>query len=141
MMSKNDILTSISTFFCQKFCCGATLPTFPLPTGFTVITRATENSRRAMVRSAVRRQSTFLSISHPGLRTVECGGRQVPGRASFLLFLSKVILLHCSGRIPKATPLYYTSARYCGGEFTPRESEVKTEWTPVVNRLPGPRLT
>jgi hypothetical protein len=34
MASKNDILT----FFHQKFCRGVTLPTFPLPTGFSVIT-------------------------------------------------------------------------------------------------------
>jgi hypothetical protein len=35
MTSKNDVLTSILTFFRQKFCLGATIPTSPLRTGFT----------------------------------------------------------------------------------------------------------
>jgi hypothetical protein len=57
------------TFFCQKFCCGVTLPTFVLLTGFTVITDhlSVGEVQPGMVRSAVRRQATFLSISRPGL--------------------------------------------------------------------------
>jgi hypothetical protein len=38
LMSKNDVLMLILTFFHQKFCRGMTLPAFALPTGFTVIT-------------------------------------------------------------------------------------------------------
>jgi hypothetical protein len=38
MTSKNDVLTSILSFFCQKFCRVATLPSSPLPTGFIAIT-------------------------------------------------------------------------------------------------------
>jgi hypothetical protein len=37
-MSKIDVWTCILMFFCQKFCRGATLATFPLITSFTVIT-------------------------------------------------------------------------------------------------------
>jgi hypothetical protein len=38
MTSRNDVLMSILTFFHQKFCRVATLPSSPLPTGFTAIT-------------------------------------------------------------------------------------------------------
>jgi hypothetical protein len=38
MTLKNDVFMSIFTFFHQKFCRCATLLTFPLSTGFTVIT-------------------------------------------------------------------------------------------------------
>jgi hypothetical protein len=38
MTSKNDVLTYFLMDFCQKSGFGATLPTLPLPLGFTAIT-------------------------------------------------------------------------------------------------------
>ncbi len=72
MTSKNYVLTSILTFFCQKFCRGTTIPTSPLPTGFTVNTDhlsagEVRPGRGPQCRAA---PGTFLSISRPGLRRV-----------------------------------------------------------------------
>ncbi len=63
---------SILKFFRQKFCHGATLPTFLILTGLLSLQtpRAREKSCQAVVRSTVGRQSTFLSISCPGPRRV-----------------------------------------------------------------------
>jgi hypothetical protein len=41
------------------------------------------------------------------------------------------MLLHCSGQIPETAALYTYTPNTGRGEFTPREGEVKTEWTPV----------
>jgi hypothetical protein len=46
------------------------------------------------------------------LGRVEYWGRRVSSRVS--LYLSKVILLHRSGRIPETAALYYTSTTYRG---------------------------
>jgi hypothetical protein len=84
MTSKNDVLMSILTFFHQKFCRGGTSLTFPFqPVLLSLQTTWTwEKSRRAWVRSVVQRQSTFQSVSGPGLRRVWGGGRFSVGPVS-----------------------------------------------------------
>ncbi len=89
------------------------------------------------VRCGVSQHSNqFLVSGH-----LECGGRRVLSRAGLSLFLSVIHNV--------ATPLWkilkpqrsITHLPDTGkGEFTPRESEVKTERTLVVKELPGPRL-
>jgi hypothetical protein len=138
MTSKNDVLTSILTFFCQMFCRGATIPTSRLGPVLLFYRPPQHGRSPAGPWSAVRcgaRQHSYQFLV-PG--RVERRGRQVYSRVS--LYLSKVILPHRSGRIPETAALYYTSATYRRGEFTPRESEVKTKQTTVVNGLPGPWL-
>jgi hypothetical protein len=61
-------------------------------------------------------------------------------RVLSLFFLSVVMLPHRSGQISKNAAFYYTHAKYRRGKLKPRESEVKTEWTPVVKGLPRPQL-
>ncbi len=51
-----------------------------------------------------------------------------------------LMLPHRSGQIPVTAALYTYDPNTGRGEVTPRESEVKTEWTPVVYGLPGPQL-
>ncbi len=98
-----------------------------------------EKSRRAVVRSAVRRQSTFQSVSSRGPRRVRgvAGSQSGPLSLSFLLYSWRRTVL---GRFPKPQRSMTHYANTGRGEFTPRESEVKTELTPVLNILPGPRL-
>ncbi len=44
------------------------------------------------------------------------------------------------GQIPETAALYTYTPNTGRGEFTPRESEVKTKQTPVVYEFSGPRL-
>ncbi len=48
--------------------------------------------------------------------------------------------LHSSGQIPNTMVLYYTPSKYRVGKFRPCESEIKIEWTPILDRPPGPGL-
>ncbi len=100
------------------------------------ITRGREKSRRAVVRSTMRRQSTFQSVSGRGPRRVRgvAGSQPGPLSLSFLLYSWRRTVL---GRFPKPQRSMTHYAKTGRGEFTPRESEVKTDWTPV---LPRPRL-
>ncbi len=139
--SKNDVWTSILMFFHQNFCRGATLPTFPLPTSFTVITdhlKTREFLPGFGLQCGACIRQHFNQFLVPG--RVECRGRRVLSLAGFWLFLSIVILPQCSGWIPgqqcSITHLPDTGT----GEFTPHESEVNTARTPVVNELHGPQL-
>ncbi len=72
MTSKNDILTYILTFLRQKFSRGTTIPTSPLPTGFTVNTDHLSAGEVRPGRGPQCRATpgTFLPISRPGLRRV-----------------------------------------------------------------------
>jgi hypothetical protein len=65
------------------------------------------------------------------------GSQSGPLSLSFLLYSWRRTIL---GRFPKPqrSMTHYTNTGR--GEFTPRENEVKTERTPVLNILPGPRL-
>jgi hypothetical protein len=136
---------SILTFFRQKSGCRVILPTPPLPLGLVSIqiTRGREKSRRAVVRSTMRRQSAFQSAfqsvsSHGPCRVRRVVGSQSgPLSLSFLLYSWRRTVL---GRFPKPQRSMTHYAETGSGEFTPRESEVKTERTPVLNVLPGPRL-
>ncbi len=137
MTSKNDVLTSILTFFRQKFCRVATLPSSPLPTGFTAIT---DHPSTGEVRTDRGPQYGAVpiklrSVIGLGLRRVQ--GRRILSRAGLSLLL---MLPYHSGQIPETTALYKYAPNTGRCEFTPRESEVKTERTPVVYGLPGPRL-
>jgi hypothetical protein len=98
-----------------------------------------EKSHRAVVRSAVRRQSTFQSVSGCGPRRVRgvTGSQSGPLSLSFLLYSWRRTVL---GRFPKPQRSMTHYANTGRGEFTPRESEIKTERTPVLNILPRPRL-
>jgi hypothetical protein len=134
MMSKNDVLTSILMFFCQKFSRSGNLWP-PLPFVFTAITdRVREKSRWAIVHSALWHQSILQPILVWG--PIECGGRRVLSRACSLLFLSVLMLPHHSGQISETTALYITHVPNIGRS----EREIKTEQTPVVDGLPGPQL-
>ncbi len=101
-------------------------------------THAWEKSRWAMVPvqcSASQHSDQFLVQGY-----VQCGGRQVLSRAGHLLFLSVLMLPHHSGQIPETAAFYTYMPNTGRGEFTPRESEVKTERTLVVYGLLGPWL-
>jgi hypothetical protein len=100
---------SILTFFCQKFCRGANIPTFQLPTGFTGIRVHPSMGEVPPGRGPQCgvSEATFLSISHPGLRRVTGEAGSNSGLA-----LSKYSNI---GRIPETAVLYYTSARYRKG--------------------------
>jgi hypothetical protein len=145
MTSKNDVLTSILTFFCQKSGRGDILltpPPFRLVLLCIQTTQEREKSRWAVVHSAVQRQSTFQSVSGRGPRRV----RGVAGSQSGLLSLSFLLYSwRCTilGRFQKPQRSMTSMTHYAKagrGEFTPRESEVKTERTPVLNVLPAPQL-
>ncbi len=141
MTSKNDVLMSILTFIRQKLGRGDILPPppFRLVLLSIQITRGREKSRWALVRSTVQRQSTFQSVSGHGLRRVRgvAGSQPGPLSLSFFLYSWRRTVL---GRFPKPQRSMTHYADTGRGEFTPRESEVKTDWTPVLNVLPGPRL-
>jgi hypothetical protein len=139
MTSKNNVLMSIFTFFCQKFCRVATLPSSPLPTSFTAITDHLSAGEvppgRGPQCSAV--PIKFWWVSGPGPRRVRGVAGSQSGR-SLAFSVDLLILPHRSGQIPETAALY-THASYTGrGEFTPRKSEAKTERTPVVYGLPDP---
>jgi hypothetical protein len=133
--SKNDVLTSILMFFHQKLCRGATLPTFPLPTGFTVITDH-PNTREFPpgfgLQCGACISQHFNQFLVPG--RVKCRGRRVLSRAGFWLFLSIVILPQCSGWIPgPQCPALLHICQKLG-----QVGQYCTD--PVVNGLHGPQL-
>jgi hypothetical protein len=130
MTSKNDIFTSILTFFVRTSV-ALLLCRFRPVLLLLQTTQAREKPRQAMVRSVVWCQSNSDQFLVPG--RVEYGGL-------VSLFLSVLMLLHCSGQIPETAALYTYTPNIRRGEFTPRESEVKTEQTPVVYGYPGPLL-
>jgi hypothetical protein len=109
-------------FFCQKSGREDILPTPPLPLSFTVNTPVNipisfrRGPRR--VRGLAGSQSGLLSLS-------------------FLLYSWRRTVL---GRCPKPQRSMTHYANTGRAEFTPCESEVKTERTPVLNILPRPRL-
>jgi hypothetical protein len=126
MTSKNDVLTSILTFFYQNFCRVTTLLPSPLLTRFTPIT---DHPSAGEVLPGCGLQCgaapvKFRSVSGPGPRRVRGEAGSQSGHV--------LMLPHCSGQIPKTAALYTYAQNTGRGEFTPRESEVKTEWTPVV---------
>jgi hypothetical protein len=88
MTSKNDILASNLTFFHQKSFCRP--PRFWPVLLLLQTTRAREKSYWAMVRSAVRRQSTFHLVPVP--RLCRLGGKAgyQSGRSLFLSQCSNV---------------------------------------------------
>ncbi len=132
---------SILTFFVRsraaKTYCGP--PPFRLVLLCIQTTWWREKSHRAVVRSPVRRQSTFQSVSGRGPRRVrEVAGFQLgPLSLSFLLYCWRRAVLSRFLK-PQRSMTRYANTRKA--EVTPRESEVKTERTPVLNTLPGPRL-
>jgi hypothetical protein len=99
---------SILTFFRQKFCRGATLPSSPLPTGFTAIT---DHPSAGEVPPGCGLQSgavpVNILISFWSWATYSAGG-WVLSRAGLSLFLSVVMLPHHSGQIPETAALYST---------------------------------
>ncbi len=141
MTSKNDFLTSILRFFCQKLGHKDILrtPPFCLVLLWIQTTWWWEKSRLAVVRSVVRHQSTFQSVSGHGPRRVRgvAGSQSGPLSLSFLLYSWRRTVL---GRFPKPQRSMTHYANAGRREFTPRESEVKTERTLVLNIFPGPQL-
>ncbi len=77
----------------------------------------------------------FQSVSGPGLTRVRGEADSQSGR-----YLTLLMLPDRSGQIPETAALYTYAPNTGRGEFTPRESEVKTKRTPVVYGLPGPGL-
>ena len=109
-------------FFRQKSGREDILPTPPLPLSFTVNTPVN------------------IPISfRRGPRRVRgvAGSQSGPLSLSFLLYSWRRTVL---GRFPKPQRSMTHYANTGRGEFTPRESEVKTERTPVLNILLRPRL-
>jgi hypothetical protein len=137
MTSINDILT----FFHQKFCRGATLLSSLLPTGFTAITDHPSTGEVPLDRTPQRvAPPVNIPISFWSQAAWSVERSRVLSRASLSLSLNVEMFSHCSGQIPKTIVLYYTCVNTGRGEFTPRESEVKTQRTPIVYRLPRCRL-
>jgi hypothetical protein len=127
MTSKNDVLTSILTFFCQKFCRVATLPSSPLPTGFTAIT---DHPSAGEVRTDRGLQCgaaaiKFRSVIGPGPRRVR--GRRILSGAGLSLLL---MLPHRSGQIPETAVLY---------TYAPIPGEVSLHLVIARSKPNGPR--
>jgi hypothetical protein len=137
MTSKNDVLTSILTFFRQNFCRVATLSPSPLPTGFTPITDQPSAGEVPPGRGPQCGAAPvkFRSVSCPGLRRVRGEAVSAGSQSGHILMLP-----HRSGQIPETAALYTYAPNTGRGEFTPRESEVKTERTPVGYGQFRPRL-
>jgi hypothetical protein len=133
MTSKNDVLMSILTFFLQKFCRDATLLPSLLPTGFTAITDHPSAGEVPPGHGAQCGAAPikFQSVSCPGPRRVRRVADSQSGR-SLALSQWTYKLPHRSGQIPETAALYTYAPNTGRGEFTPRESEAKTERTPVV---------
>ncbi len=121
MTSKNDILTSILTFFRQKFCRVANVSSSPLPTSFTAITDHLSSGEVQTDRGPQCGAAPikFRSAIGPGPRRVR--GRRILSRAGLSLLL---MLPNRSGQIPETAALYSYAPITGRGEFTPRESEV-----------------
>ncbi len=139
--STNDVLTSILTFFRQKLGREDILPTPPLPLSFTV---NTDHLMAGEVAPGRGPQWGAAPVNIPisfcrGPRRVwgVAGSQSGPLSLSFLLYSWRHTVL---GKFPKPQRSMTHYANTGRGEFTPRESEVKTEHTPVLNILPGPRL-
>jgi hypothetical protein len=126
MTLKNNVLTSILTFFRQNFCCVATLPPSLLPTSSTPITdhQSAGKGLPSLGSQCGAAPVKFRSVSCPGPRRVRGEAGSQSGRM--------LMLPHRSGQIPKTAALHTYAPNIRRGEFTPRESEVKTEQTPVV---------
>ncbi len=107
MTSKNDVLTSILTYFCQKPGCSVPCqtPPFCLVLLLLQITWRREKSCRAVVRSPVRRQNKFQSVSGRGPRRVRGGGGFSVGPTLWLL-LSGQQAPHRSRKFPQTRGLY-----------------------------------
>ncbi len=135
--------------FCHPFWCffirsqAAETYCWPPPPRLVLLciqtTRGQEKSRWAVVRTAVRRQSTFQSVSSWGLRRMRgvAGSQSGPLSLTFLVYCWRRTVL-CRFTKPQCSMTHY--AKTGRGEFTPREMEVKTERTPVLNVRPGPGL-
>ncbi len=74
-------------------------------------TRRWGKSQRALVHSLVHHRSGFQSVSGPGPYRVQGGGEFSIGFA-LKFFLSGLMVLHCSGQIPKTVALYYTTSKF-----------------------------
>ncbi len=85
MTSKNDVLKSILTYFCQKSDCSVPCQTPPLPLGFTAITdplkegEVPPGSGSQFGAAPVKNSSQF-----PVEGRIECGGWRVLSRAHSL---------------------------------------------------------
>jgi hypothetical protein len=136
MTSKNDVLTSILMFFCQKSGREDTLPIPPLPLSFTVNTdhlMAGEVPPGCGPQSGVAPVNIPISFrSRAAYIAGVAGSQSGPLSLSFLLYSWRPTVL---GRFPKPECSMTHYANTGRGEFTPRESEVKTERTPVLNIL------
>ncbi len=132
MTSKNDVLMSILTFFYQKFCTVATLPSSPLLTSFTAITDHPSVGEvppgRGLQCGAT--PIKFRSVSDPGPHRVRgVAGSQL---GSLSLFLS--------GPINVAAPFWADSRNRSALYIRPkyRERWVYTSWKRGQNQTdPG----
>jgi hypothetical protein len=127
-------LMSILTFFRQKFCRDATLPPSPLPTGFTAITDhpSTGEVPPGRVPQCGAAPIKFRSVSCPGPHRVRGVADSQSGRSLALSQWSNKCCHTVLGRFPKPQRSIHTPPNTGRGEFTPHESEAKTERTLVV---------
>jgi hypothetical protein len=132
MTLKNYVLTSILTFFHQKFCRVATLPSSPLPTGFTAITDHPSAGEVPLGRGPQCGAAPikFRSVSGPGLRRMQ--GWRVLSQAGLPLFLSGPITVAAQ---------FWADSRNCSAQYIHpkyRERLVYTSWKRGQNRAdPG----
>jgi hypothetical protein len=119
--------------FCQKSGCGDILPTPPPPFCLVLlsiqITRGWEKSHRAMVRSTVRRQSTFQSVSGPGPRRVRGVAGSQPGPLSLSFYF-------IAGAAPFWADFRNRSALW---HTTQIQGEVSLHLVKARSKLIGPR--
>ncbi len=82
----------------------------PVPLGFTSIsdTWRGQKSRGHVVLSLAQHQSAFRSVSDAWQSRVGGGGSGSSVGSHFYLFLSGLMALHHSGKIPETVELYYT---------------------------------
>ncbi len=141
MTSKNDVLTSILTFFRQKFCRDATLLPSPLPTGFTAVMDHTSAGEVPPGRGPQCGAAPikFRSVSCPGPRRVRGVADSESGRSLTLSqwtskccrtvlgrFLKPQRSIH-TPQIPGEVSLHLVKAR-------PKPNDpgsLRPSWTPV----------
>jgi hypothetical protein len=106
MTSKNDVLTQILMYFCQKSCSGTTLQT-PLSLSFTTITdhlRAEEVLPGCGVQSGA--ATVRIPVSFRSQAVESAGGVGFSVGPILSLFLRGLLVPHRSGQVPKTGSLY-----------------------------------
>jgi hypothetical protein len=107
MTSKNDVLSSILTYFCQKSGHGILYRTPPLPPGFTAYTDHPSEGEVPLGRGPQYGAAPVINSNQfPVAGRVECGGRGFSVGPALSLFLSGQQAPHRSGEFSETGGLY-----------------------------------